>query len=371
MSRSTLYIDEELKKSFKKSIENTRISEDGYGLALYRILFGSFMLYFSKTSWTWICEFSDAFHNPNLFNIIGWLGYFPGTNLIGLLQGIYILSLGAITIGIRARYFSLTAFFCLIVLNGIEYSFGKVDHYILLSVLFLALASTNAGCKLALLPDKKLNTRFTSKALAYFAIAICVGMFCSGFPKALSWIDFDFNTSGILRWYYGGYYSINRTELLAPYFMMVPHFIVEVLDHIVPIFEISGIYFLLKSRRFWKLWLALFGFFHLSTSLILNIAFIEHILVYSLFILPELINSFKKNLFFIRLFQIMLCTVSCLKVVILLIGYTDKPIFSLFHLNNSLRFSVALWIAYLSFCLFYFIRTSNILKSTIMQKTTS
>ncbi|MEM0939866.1 MAG: hypothetical protein AAF600_08840 [Bacteroidota bacterium] len=303
MKKATYSIDLRWASVFELIKKNAHVAEDGVGLSVVRIFIATYMLCFGTTTWTWVAQFPDSFHKPHVFNIIGQIiGGFPSHEVLLSLQWMYVFSLLAVIIGLKARIFSFLAFILLIFLDGIAYSFGKIDHSILLTFLFFTLSKTNAGCKLAIYPDKPLPIEEQDIYTGLFAIIICFGIFSAGFPKALMWIDFDTSTSGILRWYYEGYYSLNRRELLAPYFIYVPTFLIEPMEYLVPLFEMSGFYFLIRSKRHWRLWLWLLGLFHLSNLLILNISFKEYLIVYGFFLFASTLHLFKKNTYLLVLF---------------------------------------------------------------------
>lgn len=269
------------------------ISSNHTGLAYFRILFGLFLLVFETYHWGWLGHIPDALFNPTDLNVIRIFDTFPSSSFLAIADTLIVMLLLCITLGIKTRWCSLLAFFMVLVMNGFAYGFGKIDHEILVTTLFLVMAFTNSGVKLALWPDTPLPPVVQNIAIAFYAMAIAFGLFSAGFPKAIMWIDFDTSTSGILRWYYNGYYNLGRVDLLAPYFAHMPLWLLELADYIVPIFESLGFYFLLRSRRHWRLWLVLLCFFHLFNTLILNIPFTRHVLVYGFFLLPHVL---PKNL---------------------------------------------------------------------------
>lgn len=69
----------------------------------------------------------------------------------------------------------------------------------------------------------------------------------------------------------------------------IPPLALELMDIGAIIFELSPLIFLIWGRPFWKLWLLSACLFHIGTSLLLNIHFINHIpLVLSFFLYPLL-----------------------------------------------------------------------------------
>ncbi|MBC6400858.1 MAG: hypothetical protein GDA37_07595 [Ekhidna sp.] len=354
MKKATNSIDLRWASIFEQVKANAHVSDDGISLPVVRILIGTYMLCFGTTSWTWIAQFPDSFHRPHVFNIVGQIiSEFPSYEVLIVLEWMYIFSLVAIITGVKPRIFSLAAFALQIFLHGVAFSFGKIDHAILLTFLFFVLSKTNAGCKLAIYPAKPFPIDKQDTYTGVFAFIICFGLFSSGFPKALMWIDFDTRTSGILRWYYEGYYSLNRRELLAPYFVYVPTYLVELMDYIVPLFEMSGFIFLLRSKRHWRLWLWLLGLFHLSNLLILNISFKQYLIVYGFFLFPSVLLLFKRNNYLLVLFLICISIVVVFRLNILLTGFGRfvPGLFESSHIADIMH-----WICFLLFGSFYIIR---------------
>ncbi|MFY0599809.1 MAG: hypothetical protein JXR03_09050 [Cyclobacteriaceae bacterium] len=268
------------------------VSSNGYGFAWYRVIFGTFFLFYGTWYWGWLAQIPDDLFNPSDLNLIRIFNGFPPKWVLLTADTLIVGLLLCITLGIKTRLSSLLAFLLILIMNGFAYGLGKIDHQILTNITFLTLAFSNAGTKMALVPDKLIMRRYQDHATAFFAIAIAFGIFSSGFPKAVMWIDFDFTTSGIFRWYYNGYYTLGRTELLAPFFGKIPLGVTEVFDYVIPLFEASGFFFLLKSRKHWRLWLWLLCAFHLSNVLFLNIPFTRHIMVYGLFLLPFVFEKY-------------------------------------------------------------------------------
>jgi len=185
-----------------------------------------------------------------------------------------------------------------------QYSFAKIDHYILPYFLLLCLSVSGWGCYLAVQPEKEISPAATERSLSLAAVIICFGFFTAGFGKALSWIDFDLNTSGFAWWYYGGYYNLDRKLLLAPLFNQVPFRALEFFDYAGVAFELSPLFFLLWSHKVWHLWLLVASFFHLMNTLLLNIPFVGHSLVFLAFLDFSALFECIKELSQKRSFQI-------------------------------------------------------------------
>lgn len=286
------YIEEGLKSLYLRIRDSTSVDQQGF--SLFRIFFGLFNLFF-PLYFGWIGDVPGSFYSPPIWSAANFFTNFPPGWVFITIDVIIITLLFFITVGIKTRISAFMVFFLLIFAQGFHYSLGKIDHGILFTLSFLALAFTNSGTEYALVKDRVIHTKYTGAALALFGIFISFGLFTAGFPKLISWVDFDLNTSGILDWYYKGYYTLERQRFLASYVPYVPMFFMELGDYFAVALELSGFFFLIKSKRYWRYWLLSLSVFHLVNVLILNIAFLGHIVVYGVFLLPPVFARFIKG----------------------------------------------------------------------------
>lgn len=286
-----------------KVITNTIRSDES--LAIFRWIFGFYSLILFTPYYSWISSVPPGLFDPPLFSIAYLFDSFPGGIAFVLSDYICLIAILCITIGVKARLFTVILLLVKIFCLSFFFSFGKIDHNILENILLLCMIFSNWGSNYALIPDKKFSEGLTNKALSLLAVFICFGMFSAGILKLVIWIDFDFKTSGFLTWYYRGYFNLGRTNFLAPYILELPRFSFELFDYLAALFEVSGFIMLLKSRKSWFIWLMVACFFHLSNTLILNIPFLEHSIVYAAFlnfsskkIEPNKINIILKRVAF-------------------------------------------------------------------------
>jgi hypothetical protein len=116
-----------------------------------------------------------------------------------------------ITIGIRTRACTIVLCLLTFISTSFVYSFGKIDHDILLWVVALCLAFTDWGVPYAIVPDRHIDPKVAARALATAGVLIAFGMFTAGFEKSLLWMNFDLSTSGFLSWFHSQYYVLGRT----------------------------------------------------------------------------------------------------------------------------------------------------------------
>ena len=262
--------------------QSTLIEERSLGI--FRWIFGFFLLLFFVPQFSWISQVPDAFFNPLYLTPTNLLAQFPGYIFFTIITLLTITSIVFLTIGIKARLFNIVLLICWFIGNSFQYSFGKIDHDIMVLALLLCMLFSNWGTYYALLPDKPLGDNYSKQALALFSVLLAFGFITAGLAKAIIWVDFDFSTNGFLSWFYRGYYNLNRNDLLAPIILYLPKWIFEFFDYAAVVFELSAFIALLSSRKWWLVWLLIACLFHLSNTLLLNIPFMNYFLVYLVFV---------------------------------------------------------------------------------------
>jgi hypothetical protein len=180
--------------------------------------------------------------------------------------------------------------------NGFAYSLNKIDHYILVSLVFLVLALTNSATHFAVKPERK--TKFHGLILSLFGILIVFGFFTAGLQKGYHWLDFNLSTNGTLRWIYDIYFPASVKPLMSEVFIDANPIVLEGMDYAGVLFELSGIFFLIYSKKSWRMYLILASIFHLANGLILNIPFTFHFPIFGLWLLSSILFKYKGLVFF-------------------------------------------------------------------------
>ncbi len=252
-------------------------------LSAFRVVF-SFFLLITHTPFNWIASAPRALFNPPVLSLANLFDGFPGRAFFVALDATSLLSLACLAIGIRARTATIVYLLAAIVGQSFQYSFGKIDHPIMLYALLGCMAFSGWGQHLAVLPDKKAKSDSTIRSLSLLSVLLCFAMFTAGFEKAMNWVDFDLNTNGFISWFRLGYYVYDRQFLLAHLVNYFPPLLLELFDYAAVALELSPLFFLLHSRKGWRVWLLIVCAFHLVNTLLLNIAFIENTMVYLAFI---------------------------------------------------------------------------------------
>ncbi|MBA4166733.1 MAG: hypothetical protein H0X41_04175 [Chitinophagaceae bacterium] len=242
-----------------------------------------FLLIIYLPDFMWIGSIPHAFFQPPVLSLANLGADFPNKYFLTGIDVSALASAVCLTVGIRARI--ATHIFVVLNLIGLsyQYSFGKIDHSILLYCLLGCMSFTNWGTRLCLVPDKARDSSYDNKALSLFAFLLCFAFFSSGFEKAIHWLNFDFSKSGTANWIYSGYYALDRRYLMASVSKSLPFAVLKCLDYCAVVFELSPLLMLLLSRRSWKIWLLAVCIFHLINTLFLNIPFIFNAIVYLVF----------------------------------------------------------------------------------------
>lgn len=293
MRRFINSIDTLLGTIFTRIIKNCWVPSEE--VALLRILTGGLILLIHPPRWQWIAQAPGGFFNPPILSLLNLASGFPSETCLLLAEVLAITSYLFISLGFFARYFSGFAGLLLLLFSNYSYSFGKIDHNIMLIIFLLVMAFTNAGCRFALRKDLPVSLRVHNTSLAFLGICIAFGMFSAGFGKALHWIDFDLSTSGFLSWYYPNYYLFEQRYLLAPFADRLPVVLIEFGEYLVVFLEISGFIWLIKSSCHWRVWLYFLCLFHLMNHLFLNIPFTGHLVIFGVFLIPPYLIHVCRN----------------------------------------------------------------------------
>lgn len=257
---------------------------DGNSLAFYRIFFCVIFGIFFLPSYAWIGEVPKAFFTPPMLSIASLFSSFPDKSFFLFLDVAICASLVLVALGFFTRVSTGALLLAMLVGNNFQYSFGKIDHSILVLCVLLVMLVVNWGQSLSI--DQILFKRRprNDSSIWLLGLLVAFGFFTAGFGKAIVWIDFDFNTNGFLTWLNSGYYNFNRQELLAPAAVALrPLWIWEFADIAAVVFELGFIIAMLR-RRFVMTWLMIACFFHLTNCLVLNIPFTPYTICYLAFI---------------------------------------------------------------------------------------
>ncbi len=329
-------LHDELWNRIKKTTEVDKQITDGY-LRVFVLFYIAY--YFCNEIGHY--QLPDGLFNPPRLSLAVFFDSFPSLWFVNGAHLSILICLVMIAVNVFRKFMTLLCFTLLIIIFNFKYSLGKVDHPILLLMIFLCYGLTNWNS------DKAKGTFLLPiKAETLYAILIAFGMLTAGLPKAANWIDFDISKSGFLGWYYRACFNVSDSlYFLAPYVLKIPQIVIELFDYLAVLFELSPIFLLFSGKRkWWVIWCLVACVFHLSTTLLLNISFSSHFLVYLPFILPLGLAKRINNLSKAKYFIVVICF-SVIQAVLFLLKGT-----SLFDLYLSdkwgyLLFNLCVWLA--------------------------
>lgn len=265
-------------------------------LGIYRIVFALFTITLYWPQFRWMASVPDTLYQPPPLSMGAFLNGFPSLAVLtGLDLAILILT-GTLLLGLATRTSSWLLFLCLLGGYQFQYSFGKIDHTILYLTTLPVLAMAGWGDAYSIDAARRRGENEPaddrSFGLWVLAVFIVTGFLAAGLPK-LRWLDLDLTTSGALGWMYRGFYGLNREALLASIVADIDSALIwELVDYVTVAFEIGWL-LALRSRTTWFLWLALGCAFHLANTLVLNIPFGIHSIVFLAFVPWSRIRGFR------------------------------------------------------------------------------
>lgn len=271
------------------------------GLSLFRIVFAlAFILFLAHPRFLWAIGYPDIFWKPplplSLFDCFGSLQFglvcgFPPSWLVVVMEGLLALSAVLLLFGYRTFYTSILFSGIFIILNTFRYSFGKIDHEIMLVITPAIMAFSGWGSYYSLDAQRQTTQRqankhrtYPSYCLLFLALSLSVGFLSAGLPKAISWVDFDLSTSGVRNWVVRSYFVGGDTDWLAPVFAYTSNvYLWEAIDYAGVFFELGMAISVLHGSLF-KRFVVLAVFFHLTNFLMLEIGFTLFFPVYAAFL---------------------------------------------------------------------------------------
>ncbi|MEM6369649.1 MAG: HTTM domain-containing protein [Myxococcota bacterium] len=256
------------------------------GLGLYRIFFAGYVLLRFVPSAVWVSKFPKSMYAPAPASFALAFDSFPSVWFLGALDLFLVFSLIALLFGYRTRMTSCFVTIAFLAVNNFRYALGKIDHDILVVLLPLCMAASGWGERYSLDAHQRevpVARAARSWPITAMAALLSFGYFTAGFPKALSWLDFDFDTSGTRGWVLRGFFVNDREHLLLPEMVKLESQLFwEVLDYAGIVFELAFIP-LLARPRWWRRYLVIACLFHVANGCMLNIAFAGLVAVYALF----------------------------------------------------------------------------------------
>ncbi|WP_234573099.1 hypothetical protein [Rhodohalobacter sp. 614A] len=290
-------------KPFERWIfETYTVSAEGLGL--YRIIASLFILFFlipgmGFDHYQYLASLPADFYNPPPGPMMLFDG-FPSFIIFQVLYGLALLSVFAMLVGYQTKWASISSGIFILVLQGLIYSIGKVNHEVLVPLGPILMAFTNWGNRFSIdsmkPPEIKTERPVESWPLVLLSIFIGFMMFTSGWPKILGgWLDPS--THAVKAHLFNQFFVHEREAYLAGYAIQINSQIFwEFLDWITIIFEIGFLISIRKSKWF-RFFLVIAVLFHFSTKMLLNISFLPNFLAYAAFLNWDQIYKSNKSIF--------------------------------------------------------------------------
>ncbi|MGX5857095.1 hypothetical protein ACWKW6_25815 [Dyadobacter jiangsuensis] len=321
-------------------------------ISIFRIIFGLFLLTVWGPNYGWLSNMPQFYFDPPILSVANLFDDFPDKVLLLSIDFILVACGLAITFGIYARIAGFAFIFLGIFATNFQFSFSKIDHSVLVYATLACFSFSEWGTKLALIPDRSRKKNRNEQALSLLAIFVCFGFFSAGLEKGFWWSNFDMNTSGTVRWLYDCFYGVRRQHLLASAVIhTLPFWTYKILDFIAVAFELSPIFFLVRSRLSWKVWLLAACIFHLINTMVLNISFVCNAIVYLAFVDYSRVYTFVSDsirrrapLFYVVGGLIVIALIARANQILSLIP-ADVIFIPRDEIVHFLYFSVALWVA--------------------------
>ena len=251
-------------------------------LSIFRILYALFVLLT-----LWRADYAaylpaTAFDPPS--GPFALLGSAPPVLMIWLLEAALCVALAALAIGWHTRISAVVSAILQIVLYGIGYSYGKIDHTIYLPLVALLLSFSTWGADFSIEArrrgTKPLGHSWAPRCLA---VAIGVGLLTAGLAKVRGgWLSWDSQATF-------GYLVLERDIFNAPldstaFLGSIGHPVVwEIFDYATVFLECGMILAALSWRLFYP-GIAALAIFHFFIALTVGIVFPYNLPAYAAFV---------------------------------------------------------------------------------------
>ena len=250
-------------------------------LAVFRVLYGLYVLLILFPDPTFIHRLPGSWFEPPVGPLL-LLESPPSTAVIRVLMVIAAASLVAVIAGWRTRESSLATAVSLMVLYGLQYSYGKIDHTTFVWLVPGIMAFSTWGNVFSL--DSR-SGRASAKdrgwPVGLLLVALAAAMATAGFAKIRGgWLSFSDSATRSFQLKHV-HTDASVTLLAQPGADNHVAVFDEFLDWFAIVFEMA--FMVAIWRRSWTRWIVVTAcFFHLGVALLLNISFMTSFCVYGL-----------------------------------------------------------------------------------------
>jgi uncharacterized membrane protein YphA (DoxX/SURF4 family) len=253
-------------------------------LSLYRLSYALFFILFGIPNYSWIGDSPDLFFNPPAISLATFFSGFPPVWLFYLLSILICVLFVLLFFGAYTKWASILLPIFIITGNSFSYSFGKIDHDLIIWIVPICLAYAGWGNAYSIdhyyRKNKVKNRSWCISLLAFF---LAFAFFTAGFQKLMGgWLDPS--THATKAYVLQAVEVIERKPLLGSFSLeVIPAAMWEVLDYLTVFFELGFLIAVLKERIFKKFVVAAI-FFHLAIFLTMGITTSWLYIVYLLFL---------------------------------------------------------------------------------------
>lgn len=251
-------------------------------LAVIRMVTGLAIVALVIPRGLWISDAPNLAYRPPLALSAFFSAPPPQTFFISLNVSVWLLGL-FLLVGAWTRTVSCLLSGAMVVLNSFEYSFGKIDHDIVFTLLPVVGAAANWGAAYSWDAARR-GTPARSQAwpLALFALVIAIMMTRTGLEKAFSgWLDP--NAAAVKSHLVRQLLPTGRSTMLATALLPVNSAMLwELADVTAVVLELSFAVALVR-RRWWITICAITCLFHLANSVLFSIQFTLNPIAYAVF----------------------------------------------------------------------------------------
>src|SRR5690606_1404527 len=192
------------------------------GLGLFRVFFASWRIVFDLPAVGWAANLPNAVYDPPP-SLAALLSEFPPAPVLHGLDVLAVALMMCILFGYHTNLSFILFVATLLALNHVRFSFGKVEHDIVLLLLPLVMAFSGCGERYSL-DERRRRTAsrpVPSESMSRWPVPMMAGLVAFGFataalPKAIGWIDLNLATSGVRAWALRALYLNERDALLVP-----------------------------------------------------------------------------------------------------------------------------------------------------------
>ena len=267
-------------------------------LGFYRVLFIVSLLLFNGVPQFHerIALFPEGFFNPPpffslFFSEILPLHYFQITDIL-----IYV-GLFSVLTGFFTKISGIITAFLIVVSSGFLYSSGKIDHGFLIwfGLFLFSFSGWGKSFSVDSILNKNKNKKTHNWTVSLYSMALGFAFFTAGFIKLVSgWLS---SSEAMLRGFFlRNYYVQHKQDYLASYFENFDFFLFwEAGDWFTILFEMLFFISIFWVANF-RFFTVLAVFFHGAVLLLFNIAFSSYMIIYVLFWIPQIPDSFWKKI---------------------------------------------------------------------------